>query len=383
MRSAIRIVVASAALVIPLAVSADDFPLAEKYLRGEVTLSTPFEYKGDPIKLRYSSLLGSEGATPNLYRRVWERLNKDTNGLITIEPYWSNSLSDAQTGAFESISAGLAEMGTCYTQLNPGGFDLHFGIQLPSLFTSSSTGTMVFNEIYAKYLRETYERRGVYLARIGLTPPQQLYSKSPIKTFEDMAGLRAWSVGTVANKAVAALGLVPVSLRISEMYAGFQTGVLDVVPMHDAGSVLFRINEIATHRTVVNLWTNPNEHCVNPATWDRLPKEVKDYLYHWFQVWTQVESQLYYDAEAERARKQLLDEGKTFIELPEQDQRRVQEAYAGVIAEWIKEREAAGQPGQAMFDDMVRLRDKYDQLSRDERMRMVLEAPVPGMMPGY
>jgi TRAP-type transport system periplasmic protein len=374
---------ALAVAVTPLTAAAQEVPLAERYLRGEVKLSTPFKYTGAPIKLRYSTFLGSVGTTPSLYRRLWERLHQDTGGKITIEPFWSNSLSDAQTGAFESISAGLADMGTCYTQLNPGGFDLHFGIQLPTLFTSSSVGTLVFNDVYVKYLRETYERRRVYLTRVGLTPPQQLLSKAPIRSFDDMRGKRAWSVGKVANMAVASLGLEPVSLRISELYPGFQSGVLDVAPMHDAGALLFRLNEIARYRTPVNLWTNPNEHCVNIRVWQSLPKEVRDYLYHWFQVWTQVESQLYYDAEAARAREAMLAQGIEFIELPDSDKARVLKAYESVIDTWIKEQENAGRPGRSMVETMRELKQKYEKLSEDERMRLVLDRPVPGMMPGY
>jgi TRAP-type transport system periplasmic protein len=357
--------------------------VAEQYLDGEVSLSTPFDYDGPTITIRYSTFLGSAGATPDLYRRIWERLSEDTNGKIAIEPFWSNSLSDAQTGAFEAISSGLANMGTCYTQLNPGGFDLHFGVQLPTLFTSSSVGTMVFNDVYAEYLRENYERRGVLLARLGLTPPQQLYSKEPIRTLEDMQGKRAWTAGTVATMSVGALGLEPTALRISELYPGFQSGVLDVVPMHDAGAPLFRINEIARYRTPVNLWTNPNEHCINPSFWNGLPSEVQNYLYHWFQVWTQVESQLYYDAEAERAREQMRGQGIDFLELSDEDKVQVQSIYEGVVEKWIEEQEAAGRPGQEMVDAMRAGIEQYAALSEDERMQRILEEPVPGLMAGF
>lgn len=362
---------------------ADDRPLAQKYLDGDAPLSTPFEYDGPTITFRYSTFLGSAGATPDLYRAAWARLAEDTGGRIVIQPFWSNSLADGQTGAFEAVASGLADMGTCYTQLNPGGFDLHFGIQLPTLFRDSSIGTLVFNDIYASHLRETYERRGVYLARLGLTPPQQLYSKTPIRSLDDMRGKRAWSSGTVAGMSVAALGLEPTALRISEMYPGFQSGVLDVVPMHDAGAPLFRINEIASYRTPVDLWTNPNEHCVNRRVWDNLPDPVKTYLYHWMQVWTQVESQLYYDAAAAQAREQMLAEGITFIDLDEATRAEIAERYAGVIETWIAEQEAAGRPAAEMVETMMELRDRYAAMSPDERMQMVLDSPQPGLMPGF
>lgn len=356
-------------------------PLAQQYLDGQAKLSTPFNYNGPTITLRYSTFLGKAGATPELYEKLWSRLRQDTNGKLVIQPFWSNALADAQTGGFESVASGIADMGTCYTQLNPGGFDLHFGIQLPGLLGDSSVGSMVFSEIYAKYLREVYEKRNVYLARVGLTPAQQLLSKEPIKTFDDMKGKRAWSVGKVANLAVASLGLTPVSLKISELYPGFQSGVIDVAPMHDAGAPLFRLTDIAKFRTPVNLWTNPNEHCVNKKRWDELPQPVQTYLYHWFQVWTQVESQLYFDEEAKRAREFMTQKGIVTVELSDADKRKVTEAYARMTDEWIKEQESAGRSAKAMISEIKSLKQTYDAMSPDQRMQKILQAPVAGLMP--
>jgi TRAP-type C4-dicarboxylate transport system substrate-binding protein len=377
-----HIAAAIAGIVIAAALPAQEKSLAHKYLDGEVKLKTPFNYSGAPVTIRYSTFLGNAGATPALYMKLWDRLKQDTGGKIMIQPFWSNSLTDAQTGAFEAVSAGLTEMSACYTQLNPGGFDLHFGVQLPTLFTGSSVGTLVFNEVYAKYLRETYEKRGVYLGRVGLTPPQQLLSKEPLRTFDSFKGKRAWSVGKVANAAVAALGMVPTSLKISELYPGFQSGVIAIAPMHDAGAPLFRLTDIAKFRTVVNLWTNPNEHCINKAFWDKQPTEVKTYLYHWLQVWTQIESQLYYDAEALRARAFMQSQGIQFIDLNDADNARVAAAYRGVIETWIKEQEGAGRPGRKMFEDMVSLRKKYEAMTTEDRMRAVLDTPVKGLIKG-
>jgi TRAP-type transport system periplasmic protein len=380
----IRLVTAAVVLAVCSGgAGAQDKSLAQKYLDGEAKMKTPFTYAGAPITIRYSTFLGKAGATPALYEKLWERLKQDTGGKIVFQPYWSNSLADGQTGAFEAVSSGLADMSTCYTQINPGGFDLHFGVQLPQLFTESSVGSLVFNEVYAKYLKTTYERRGVILGRVGLTPPQQLLSKEPLKTLDDFKGKRAWSTGKVANLAVASLGLVPTSLKISELYTGFQSGVIAVAPMHDAGAPLFRLTDIAKYRTVVNLWTNPNEHCINRAFWGKMPKDVQSYLYHWFQVWTQVESQLYYDAEALRARAFMQSQGIQFIDLSETDKGKVAVGYKKVVDDWIKEQEAAKRPGKAMYDDMRALKAKYEAMTREDRMRLVLDTPIKGLITGF
>jgi len=196
-----------------------------------------------------------------------------------------------------------------------------------------------------------------------------------------MKSKRAWSVGKVANLAVESLGLTPVSLKISELYPGFQSGVIDVAPMHDAGAPLFRLTEIAKYRTPVNLWTNPNEHCINKKRWDDLPQPVQAYLYHWFQVWTQVESQLYFDEEASRARDFMKQKGIVTFEFSEADKRKVNEAYGRVADAWVKEQEAASRPAKSMLADIKTLKQAYDALTPDQRMQKILQAPTAGLMP--
>jgi TRAP-type C4-dicarboxylate transport system substrate-binding protein len=151
--------------------------------------------------------------------------------------------------------------------------------------------------------------------------------------------------------------------------------------MHDAGAPLFRLTDIAKYRTPVNLWTNPNEHCINKKRWDDMPASVQTYLYHWFQVWTQVESQLYYDAEAQKARDFMQQKGIVTIELNETDKAKVNSAYAKVAESWVAEQEAAGRPGKAMLADMKAMRLRYEAMTLDQRMQKVLQSPIPGLMP--
>ena len=139
-----KIVAALALTLMGVTAQADTKSMAQQYLDGQAKISTPFNYNGPTITLRYSTFLGKAGATPELYEKIWARLKQDTGGKIVIQPFWSNSLADAQTGGFESVASGIADMGSCYTQLNPGGFDLHFGIQLPGMLGDSSTGSLVF-----------------------------------------------------------------------------------------------------------------------------------------------------------------------------------------------------------------------------------------------
>ena len=112
-----------------------------------------------------------------------------------------------------------------------------------------------------------------------------------------------------------------------------------------------------------------------------MPQPVQAYLYHWFQVWTQVESQLYYDEEASRAREFMKQKGIVTLELSEADKRKVNDAYTKVSNDWVMEQEGAGRPAKAMVADIRRLKAAYESLTPDQRMQKVLQSPVTGTMP--
>ena len=61
----------AAAICIPIGAQTTKPPLAQQYLDGQVKMSTPFNYNGPVINLRYSTFLGKAGATPELYEKLW------------------------------------------------------------------------------------------------------------------------------------------------------------------------------------------------------------------------------------------------------------------------------------------------------------------------
>jgi TRAP-type C4-dicarboxylate transport system substrate-binding protein len=139
-------------------------------------------------------------------------------------------LHDAQRGGFEGVAAGISDMSTCYSWVNPGGFNLQLGLQLPGLVNRATPMSHAIMQLYDKYFREEYEGHGVMFARSTTTPPQQLITRGdPITSIDDMTGKRMLASGAIATATADALGAIPVPLTVAEYYSGFQQGVVDVM----------------------------------------------------------------------------------------------------------------------------------------------------------
>jgi len=359
--------------------------LVEKWLDGEVKANYPkVTYSGPPITLKYSTFVAPGTPMAKVQQRTFDRLKADTNGKIVVQPYWGSSLANAQRGAFDAISQGIADFGTCYVLFNSGGFKLFQGLQLPYIFENSLQSSSTAEELYPKYLKKEYESRDVYLLHVSTTQPQQILTqKRQILKLEDMKGQKVWAPGSLSQEIAQALGASPTSVQSSEIYTAFQSGVVDAVPMHDAGTKLFRLIELAKYRTVANLWINPTEYCLNKKAWAGLPPDLKGVFYHWAQLANTAEAQLYYDRESVDALKDMDAKGIKSVTLSPEEIARWSKVSEPVVQNFIKTHSADGLPAKAFYEEMVALQKKYKKMTPDEVTQALLDKPISGIIDFY
>jgi TRAP-type transport system periplasmic protein len=356
--------------------------MAERWLDGEIADSAiAFDYDGPPISIRINHFLGTGNPLIDILDRAVVRLREETDGKLNPRVFYSNSLHDGQRGGFEGVAGGISDVSTCYSWINPGGFNLQLGLQFPFLFNRSTVGSHAIMQIYPEYFKEDYEGHGVYFARSTVTPPQQLITRgAPITSLEDLSGQRMMASGAIATDITTAFGAVPVPLTVAEYYSGFQQGVVDVMVIHDAGLKLFRFDELARSRTVTNLWANPIEYCMNQDFFNGLPEDMQHVFHTWLMRLNHAEAELYFDDYAAIGRQALIDRGIETTELPEEEYARWVAAAQPVVDAWVERQEAAGRPASQMLDDLRAKIAELDAMSNDELFMLTFEQPYPGLV---
>src|SRR3546814_17593714 len=88
---------------------------------------------------------------------------------------------------------------------------------------------------------------------IRSTTPYAYFSKKPIRTMEDLDGMKVRSGGGIHASVQEHLGAVPISMSSGEFYTAFQRGIIDAVSLNDAACDSYNINELTTHRTYSHL----------------------------------------------------------------------------------------------------------------------------------
>jgi TRAP-type transport system periplasmic protein len=357
-------------------------PLSEQWLSGALDPQMPeFTYEGEPITVDIAHFLAPNVPITTILERAGERLEAETGGRMNIRVFYNNSLHDAQRGGFEGVAGGISDLSTCYSWINPGGFNLQLGLQLPFLFERSTVASHAIMQLYGQYLREDYENQGVLFARSTSTQPQQIITTGdPILTFADLAGKRMMASGDLATNITTALGAVPVPLTVAEYYSGFQQGVVDLMVIHDAGLKLFRFYELATSRTIVNLWANPIEYCMNADFFYGLPDDLQQAFHIWLMRLNHAEAELYFDNVSAEGRAELESRNIPTYELSAEDNAALVAAAQPIVDAWIAEQEAEGRPATEFLDALRAKVAELDQLTDDELFMLTYTQPYPGLV---
>jgi TRAP-type mannitol/chloroaromatic compound transport system substrate-binding protein len=125
-------------------------------------------------------------------------------------------------------------------------------------------------KLYAKY--------NLHYVGPVLTPPECLLSNKPIKTLDDLKGLKVRTTPGLASMLFQKLGASPVPLPSGEIYSALDTKVIDAA---EYGNITE--NRDMGLLEVSKYVLDPSFHCpvaindisVNKAAWDELPDDLK------------------------------------------------------------------------------------------------------------
>ncbi len=277
------------------------------------------------IKLKYGSYAPS-GIIDAPILWYFDEVSKRSGSTIKIETYFGSTLAKPQdclgaigyrvydvgwvTPVFTADKIPLATMATSTPIVAQSLKACIFGAD--NLVRSFQPAAEEYVKADVKFLFHT----GVW--------QYQLISNKPVKSLDDIKGLRVRTFGYL-SKAWAGLGGNPVSIPIPDIYPSLQKGILDAVltqpvSMHHS----LRLTEIAKNYTKVNFGCLPTPVLMNLATYNALPENVRKVMEDLALEMPDQVDRIITQAEQE-ALKAMRENGIGMFELSEADQSRIKE----------------------------------------------------------
>jgi len=300
-----------------------------------------------PIELSYANFFPPTHIQSKLPESWCKEVEKRTNGKVKISYYPGGTLLKPNQ-IFTGVVDDIADIGTSVMGYTPGIFAEMQAIDLPMGYPNAVVATKVINDFYLKFNPKALNKvKVMYFHAHG---PGILHSKKPVRTLEDLRGLKIRSYGFNA-KMTSALGAVPVSMPQSGVYEALQKGVADGT--FSPAEVLkgWKQAEVvkATTKCYSVGYTAGFFVVMNLDKWNSLPKDVQKVIEEVNKEWVGKYGQAWDESDQEGLKftKEL---GNEIITLSPEESARWAKAVAPVVDEYVKEATKNGLPGQAYVD---------------------------------
>jgi len=262
---------------------------------GATTLAAPYVKAQAPIKWRLQTYAGPALAD-HVCKPGVEAFNKDANGEMEIEMYTADQ-HEPQGELFRAVQSGTLDAAQSDDDSAAAPVDVKvFGAYFPLASRYSLDVPALWHWHGLKEIwEEAYaEVPGVTWLSSGAWDPCNFGTTKPIKSVEDLKGLRVYTFPT-GGQFLSRFGVVPVTLPYEDVEVALQTGELDgvcwcgITEMHTVGwaNVLkyFLTNPLS------GAWAG--SYFVNTEKWDALPDHLKQlfnmsidtshyYRQHWY-----------------------------------------------------------------------------------------------------
>ena len=235
--------------------------------------------ENDTIVLRYASPYSMNAPFSRADRAWIEMIEERSNGRLRFETYWNGSLIGRRHTIHE-MAAGVADIGVISPVLARAGMHLTRGtLAFYDGAADRQTTEAVFWELWDRYpaIREEYAGLKV-LAANGLSPMYVLTSDQPVRSIQDLQGLRLKSTSEKVRP-LGTLGVDAVAMPMSEAYFALHRGILDgaISPTDTIAALHF--DEVIRYITLLPSPRPPMpSRAINEDVWNALPQDLRELI---------------------------------------------------------------------------------------------------------
>jgi len=308
-----------------------------------------------PIELNFNLFIHDKHERFVHCHKKWiQMIEEKSGGKVKITPYFSNSLTPMPE-KFNSTVAGIADISEGLVYVNPGRFPMSEMLLLPELgLETAENAGKAWWHLYKTMPAMQKEFAGVKMLFLHSSPKMMIATrKKPVRTLEDLKGLKIWATGSIPVKTAKALGFTPVALAPGEVYLALDKGVIDGCFADFEIYTSRRFYEVTKYITT-NLYMNhtPFYVIMNQNVWNSLPADVKKVFEELSGEWAVEFYGKIRDEEELAAKKKAQEKGTELIMLSSEDVAKAKKLVEPVKEAVAAELEAKGLPGKKVLQEL-------------------------------
>lgn len=311
------------------------------------------------VTLRFSHQNPATGLSSINCVDPWlDKIEEATGGKVKIQRYYGQTLAKGKD-MWNATKMGITDIGWCFHGYWPGMTPLSDVISLPALpFKSAEEGSETLWKLYETFPEIQKEYKDVKVLLFYTSEPYSLITvDKPVKTIEDLKGMKIRMSGGPPTDMVKALGGTPMLIPMPDNYISLQKGVIDGMGAPWEAINVWRFYEVVNYYTEVPFPAVYFSISMNKRKWDSLSKDIQDAIMsvsgaYGSKFW----GRHFFDKMKSEGVAKVKEEGKgdhIFTLTPEERERWIEVGGKPVWDAWVKKMEGAGHQNAKKILDFV------------------------------
>ncbi len=297
-----------------------------------LTATSAFSAGAKPTKLTFSIFFPPTHGQTKAAMDWAKEIEKRTENKIQISIFAGGTLTKAPQ-CYSGTVEGISDLGFSLFAYTRGRFPVMAAVDLPMGYPNGKVASRVAQE-FAKTFnpKELSDVKVLYLHAHG---PGLLHTKKPVKTLEDLKGMKIRATG-LSSKIVEALGGVPVAMPQGGTYEALKKGVVEGTfgPMEVLkGWKQAEVIKYTTECYSVG-YTTTFFIVMNLDKWNALPDNIKKVFDEVSDKYTDVHGNVW-DSTDQEGRTYTQSLGNEIIPLSDEESARWRKAAEPVINDYI------------------------------------------------
>jgi TRAP-type C4-dicarboxylate transport system substrate-binding protein len=300
-----------------------------------ILIASAFAATAEPVKVKLGHFTNdTESGFVKVIKPWAEAVNKEAQDSIVIELYPNGALGRNLAQQPQLIDNGVQDIAFVVPGLSPGRFPDNSVFELPGLFKDMREGLWVVNNIVTERKIRGYDDFFPISEFAG--PPFSIHLRKPIKSLNDLKGLKIRAGNPTEGNMLKELGAVPIVIPVNEIAEAVGRGTIDGTTASPQTLFEFGIERVTTFHYMVPLGAAPLAELMSKKVFDGLPKAGQDairkYSGNWF-------AQRYLDSLGpimdDYVQKLRADSNRQVVSLTPDDAEKWNAAAQRVINAWI------------------------------------------------
>jgi TRAP-type C4-dicarboxylate transport system substrate-binding protein len=275
-------------------------------------------------------------------KTVWEpmleEIKKRSQGKITSTLYAGAALGKGPEH-YDIVAKGLSDMGYFTATWTPGRFPLTDVLSLAAWVDGKDVATEIGNAMYQRVLYEEF--KDVKMVELNGCIQAFLWTKKPVRTLEDVKGLRVRSPGGHQTNYIKILGAEPIFMALGDVYLAMETGTIDGIVTCPPLVLSYKLHEVAKYGLVTTFGCVSEGVIMNDDRWKKTPDDLKrvidDVCHNPFHTTGGLTREVY-----KEMMEEITDSKVELYNLPPQEAERWYERFRDVTRKWVADLEVKG-----------------------------------------